>query len=633
MSMKKKVIVFSVLFLILSAARGCFAAERILDYSQLVSVQKNSDIFVKESIKINVEHNSITHGIVRSFPTVREDSDGRRRQIGFEMQNALLDGTPVPFSTDYSSQECNIRIGSADIVIPRGMHTFTLFYTAKGEIGFFDDHDELYWNVTGNEWNFPIDRASCAVQLPEKSLGEDFTAVEWYVGSYGEKGDKSAAELTGDGTVRTTRPLRKGEGLTVAFGWRKGVVTQPQLPRLDDPKTHTAVGIFVFTAIFVWLLYAWRCFGRDPVKTVIPLFHAPEGFSPAALKYAENLAFDDKTLLSANIVNLAVKGALTIEQTGGERKFLLKAPVSYVLHKTDKMPKNLTSDEVVLLGKLFEADDVLDLSKEQHETLYAAEIQVKAACRAVMGKLYGYNSAPFSVAALVYAAGVALLYFRSDEVFPFDMFACGFGGVIMYAVAMQKERRLGRFGIGMFVRRVVLQLIFAFIGTSLLTSLGNNPLPYLIFCASMTVISIFRPLMAARTERGAELYAQAEGLKMYMTAAEKERLEMLNPPEETPQLFEDLLPYALALGVAKTWADRFSKVLEGVQYKPQWCTGGTVWFPMDFTGTFGNRVRSAAAPVAENSVGSDVFGGNWSSGLGGGGFSGGGGGGGGGSGW
>lgn len=631
--MKKALSFIAALCLVLSAAPLCFAAERILDYSQYVAVQKNSDIFVKENIKVNVEHNSITHGIIRNFPVVREDAEGRRRQIGFEMQSVLLDGNPIPFSTDYSSRECTIRIGSADIAIPRGVHTFTLYYTAKGEIGFFDDHDELYWNVTGNGWSFPIDKVSCAVQLPGKSFGEDFTAVEWYVGSCGEKGEKSDVELARDGTVRTTRPLRKGEGLTVAFGWRKGVVTPPPLPRLDDPKTHAAVGIVVLIFVFFWLLYAWKRFGKDPIKTVIPLFHAPEGISPAALKYAENLAFDDKTLLSANIVNLAVKGALTIEQTGGERKFLLKTPVSYILHKTGKNPENLTSDEAVLLEKLFEADEVLDLSKEQYDTLYAAEVNVKAACRTKLGKLYDYNSAPLSVAALIYVAGVALLYFKSDEIFPLDMFACGAGGVVMYLSAMQKERRLGKFGAGIFVRRVVIQLFFAFIGASLLTSLGNNPLPYLIFCAAMAVISIFRPLMAARTEHGAELYAQAEGLRMYMTAAEKDRLEILNPPEDTPQLFEELLPYALALGIAKTWADRFSKVLESAQYRPQWCTGGTVWIPMDFTGTFGNRVRSAAAPAAENSSGGGVFGGDWGSGLGGGGFSGGGGGGGGGSGW
>lgn len=630
--MKKLYAVLSVLFLFLLSPLPVFAAEEILDYSQLVSIQKNSDIRVKESIRINVENVSVTHGIIRKFPVVRTDALGRRRPVGFALDGVLLDGEKVPCSVERAGGECLIRIGSADAVIPHGVHVFTLFYTVKGEIGFFNDHDELYWNVTGNEWDFPIRRASCAVQLPETAFGKGFTAIDWYVGNYGEKGAKNDAQLTAENSVQTVRTLLPGEGLTVAFGWKKGIVAQPPLPKLDDPKTHSVIGILVFLAVLVWLFYAWNRWGRDPVKPVIPLFHAPEGISPAALSYAEKLEFDDRTLLSADIVDLAVKGALTIERTGGERKLIFKTPVSYILHKTDTLPENLTEDERQLYSRLFDNCDTIDLSCEQYETLNTAEISVKMACRQQLGRLCESNTAPFSAAALIYALGVALLYFRSDELFPLDMFACGIGGVIMFLTAMQRGKKPGQLNFWTFFRRILLQIVFAGIGALIVSSLGNNPLPFVVFGASCAAVSVFRPLMQARNERGAELYAAAEGLKMYMTAAEKDRLEMLNSPEETPQLFEKLLPYALAFGVAETWADRFSGVLADAAYKPRWCSGSVVWIPRDFTGTFGNSVRSAAAPVSQGD-GAGSFGGSWGSGLGGGGFSGGGGGGGGGSGW
>ncbi|MDO4953198.1 MAG: DUF2207 domain-containing protein, partial [Synergistaceae bacterium] len=523
--MKKLYAVLSVLFLFLFVPLPVSAAEEILDYKQLVSIQKNSDLRIKESIKINVENVNVTHGIIRKIPVVRTDAQRRRRPVGFALDGVLLDGEKVPCSIERAGSECLIRIGSADAVIPRGIHVFTLFYTVRGEIGFFEDHDELYWNVTGNEWDFPICRASCAVQLPETAFGKGFTAIEWYVGSFGEKGSKSDALLTAENAVQTLRTLHPGEGLTIAFGWKKGIVDQPPLPKLDDPKTHSVIGMLVFLAVFSWLFYAWNRWGRDPVKPVIPLFHAPEGISPAALAYAEKLEFDDRTLLSSDIVDLAVKGALTIERTGGERKLIFKTPVSYTLHKTDTLPENLTEDERQLHSRLFDNCDAVDLSCEQYETLNSAKISVKTACRQQLGRLYENNTAPFSVAALFYVLGVALLYFRSNELFPLDMFACGIGGVIMFLTAMQRGKKPGQLNFGTFFRRILLQIIFVGIGALIVVSLGNNPFPFVVFGASCAAVSVFRPLMQARNERGAELYVAAEGLKMYMTAAEKDRLE------------------------------------------------------------------------------------------------------------
>ena len=622
--------IFAAVLLVLLSASCLFAQEVITDFHQDILIFESSDIQVKETIKISVENINIKHGIIRKFPIRRKDAEGRNVRVDFVLESVLLDGKPVACTSDYSDDFCELRIGRRDTFISRGLHEFTLLYTAKGEIGFFEDHDELYWNVTGNEWTFPILHASCALRLPGKNFGEGFEAIKWYVGTYGQKGDKADARLDADNLVHTTRALSPGEDLTVAYGWQKGLVTQPALARLDDPKAHTCVALTVFVAILAWLLYAWRRFGKDPVKTVIPLFHAPDGFSPAAVQYGENLKFDSKTMLSANLVDMAVKGALNIEQTGGERKLLFKTKVNYILHKKQKVAE-LTKDEEKLYAMLFENAKSVDFSTDISDTLIAAQKSVKALCKQLLGKLYNKNNGPMYVAALIYAIGVALLYIKSNEEFPYDMFVCGLLGFFMFIVAMNGDNKPEDTGIAKLLKKLCIQLFFAFVGLAILHLIGNNPLPYLIFCASMFILSVFRPLIAARNEHGAELLAQVKGLKMYMTTAERERLEMLNAPEDTPQLFEKLLPYALALGVAKTWANRFSDVLTAAAYKPDWCTGGTIWVPMDFTTSFGNNLHKASVPVSQNGGGS--FGGDWMTGLGGGGFSGGGGGGGGGSGW
>jgi uncharacterized membrane protein len=135
--------------------------------------------------------------------------------------------------------------------------------------------------------------------------------------------------------------------------------------------------------------------------------------------------------------------------------------------------------------------------------------------------------------------------------------------------------------------------------------------------------------MVARTKEGSDLLSDIEGLTLYMATAEKDRLEMFNPPDETPELFERLLPYALALDVAKTWGNRFEKVLASAGYRPRWYAGPSPYIFMrgsglhDFSSGLAGSIEQSLTPSASSR----------SSGLGGGGFSGGGGGGGGGKGW
>jgi uncharacterized membrane protein len=125
---------------------------------------------------------------------------------------------------------------------------------------------------------------------------------------------------------------------------------------------------------------------------------------------------------------------------------------------------------------------------------------------------------------------------------------------------------------------------------------------------------------------------QVEGFKMYLSVAEQDRLNMLNPPEKTPQLFEKYLPYALALNVENEWSEQFAEVLakaqvDGQPYSPSWYQGSS-WNRLGTSGFSDSLGGAFAAAIASSAVAPGS-----SSGSGGGGSSGGGGGGGGGSGW
>jgi uncharacterized membrane protein YgcG len=135
-------------------------------------------------------------------------------------------------------------------------------------------------------------------------------------------------------------------------------------------------------------------------------------------------------------------------------------------------------------------------------------------------------------------------------------------------------------------------------------------------------------------DNGAPIIAEAAGLKMYMKTAEEHRLRMLTPPERTPELFEKLLPYAIALDVSNEWCKKFNHILSRFNYRPDWYQGAEAFSSAGFSRSFTKSFNTSVSRVANTSNSSSRSSGSsgsrsWSSGSSGGGSSGGGGGGGG----
>ena len=630
-------ILFAAALLLLAAAPCVYAEEAITNYHQDIVISRDSTIIVTEEITADVEHININRGIIRKFPLTRKDKNGNEVSVGFKLLKVMLDGMDAKYQADENGGYNVIKIGDKDTILPRGSHTFTIVFAVTGEVGFFDDHDELYWNVTGNEWDFPIQKASCSVSLPGKGSGEGFTDVTWFTGAYGERGSKKGAKLTERKDVITTATLPANSGLTVVYAWPKGLVTPPPLPKRDNDKVHTIIGAIVFLLTGGWFAFAWEKWGKDPVVTVIPVFGPPDNISPAAMQYLREDDTDSKAL-SADIIDLAVKGAITIEETQGAKVLFFKGAKKYILHKKNNAPASLTKDELSVFDALFaDSVDTVELSKDNSSSFITASDRMDAKCRSIIGTIFSRNTDKCLVGALLYAAGTAALYPWSGEL-PVNMFAAAILGVLLILIAMRRRKEPRKIVTAtlMSILCLVIPVILIAVFAAVVFEEGNSPLPVIFFGASTLIINIMRPLMIARSDKSAELLAQTDGLKMYMETAEKDRLEMLDAPDETPQLFERLLPYALVLGVAKTWADRFSSVLDVEKYQPDWYSGSAgdmlwnaYWFNA-FTSDFGSQIATSSVI---QSVGDGFGGGDWSSGFGGGGFSGGGGGGGGGSGW
>ncbi len=139
--------------------------ERILDFHSDISLQPDTSLLVTETIVVIANGKQIRHGIYRDFPTRYQDFLGNKYVVGFHVLGATRDSVKEPFRVQNNSNGERIYLGDSNATVPLGRRTYTLTYTTNRQLGFFPDHDELFWNVTGLGWGFLIDHASASVHL------------------------------------------------------------------------------------------------------------------------------------------------------------------------------------------------------------------------------------------------------------------------------------------------------------------------------------------------------------------------------------------------------------------------------------------------------------------------------------
>ena len=334
------------------------ADERILAYHSNIEVNPDRSMIVTETIRVRAEGNKIKRGIYRDFPTRYTDHYGNDYRVGFQVLSVQRDGKAESYHQEDLANGIRTYIGRSNYFLPQGEYTYTIMYRTTKQLGFFADFDELYWNVTGNGWDFPIDKASAEVRLPQYVAPAELRLAA-YTGYQGRKGQDYQKFITEQGLVNfeSTRSLSPREGLTIAVGWPKGIIQAPTAAELraeyfQDNKTGL-ISVGIVLVMFVYYLFVWHRVGRDPASgTIIPLYTPPKGYSPASMRYINNMGYDDKTFSTA-IINLAVKGLLRIEQLA-EGYQLTR---TYPNYKAERAP-----GEKALLGRLFRNHDSIELN-------------------------------------------------------------------------------------------------------------------------------------------------------------------------------------------------------------------------------------------------------------------------------
>jgi len=616
-----------------------YSREAIRDYQARVVVEKDGGVLVTEDIEVVALGQEIRRGIFRDVPLGRS-SMGLGSGADFELVQTLRDGQPETSRVERSGGDVRIYLGRSDVFLKPGIYRYRIVYRMSDQAGRFGDFDEIYWNVTGNEWAFPIEHAEATVVLPPGAPVQQVAAYTGYAGSRAQ--DAIITETDAGVVFRTARALAPGEGLTVAVGWPEGYL-DPLTPAqrfrrfMDRWGSLALAGVTIGVVLLYYLIVWWRV-GRDPKPgTIIPVYHPT--LPPAAMRFIENMG-SDTTCFTAAVLNLAVKGHVKIEEDSDGKQTLTAVD-------DDAAARPMSAGEEAAFDALFVHGDTVKVQRKSKSVLRGAVAALSSHLNKTFNAIYfRRNGGWFALGMFLTLIGwlaVALLSARTPDGLIISIFVAvftamfgGVSGAIWDSVRLSlKSGKPGQvagavigtvfMGSGFFVMMGVMTVVVG--------GMGIVPLAMLV---SLVVLNIvFFRLLKQPTAIGRAALDEIEGTRLYLTVAEEDRLKFHNPPDRTPEHFHELLPYAIALDVETGWTGLFKAQIEAAQRQgdtnpylsPSWYRGssGGGFSDVASLNSLGSGLGSALSSATASS--------SSSSGSGGGGSSGGGGGGGGGGGW
>lgn len=611
------------------------ATEVITSFASAVTLRTDGSVEVTETIDIHAEGYEIRRGIYRDIPLVQVNRDRSRLRSSLDVVQVLRDGRPERYAIEnLGAGFKRIRIGDPDVFLSYGAHRYTIRYTMTRMARNFPEHDELFWNATGNYWNFPILEAVVSMTLPE---GAVIDRLVGYTGGSGSTEQAVQITRTSDNTAifRVTRALASGEGVSVAASFQKGILAEPEaLDRLawwlSDHRELVLPGIAV-TLVLLYYIVAWSSAGRDPRKgTIIPLFHAPKGFSPALTHYVHRMGWQKNgwTAFTAAIFDLGVKGLVKIANPG---KTLT------VTATGNAVPADLPAGEK-LVQRYFSSRGSVTVDTTSGPKLNETRAAFLKMLESENRQVYFNNNVGYVVVGVVFSGLLLLGLVLFDMIDPLTLAFVAMGSVFLGVLAGILQ---GFWSSPGFVKVVLVIWVVIFSSNfagAAVSLLGNFVLDLpLIGAASIILVNvIFAVLMRAPTVQGRKVMDQIDGFKMYLETAEKNRLNMTDEPPMTVERFERILPYAIVLGVEKPWSEHFEgelarNAVQGASgtYQPSFYSGRN-WSTS--SGGFSNTVASVAGGMSAAMIAAQPSSSS-GSGFSGGGGSGGGGGGGGGGGW
>ncbi len=536
------------------------------------------ELKVKETIAVNFSDQN--HGIVRALPNTY-----KKHSLGLEIDATQRDNNDEPWSSYQSNGNTVLKIGDPNHTIT-GAHTYVIQYAVHNVISFYKDHDELYWDINGDQWRQTAEHVSVVVRLPGGV--EQQRDPICYTGSFGSTEHACLAGYNNFTNVlfaESTRPLQAGETLSLVAGFKKDYFYPPTW---SERATQTIATILKFLVPFALLAgtagWQWYRYGRDPKgrSTIVPEYEPPDGLTPIEVGTVADFRTDNRDI-TATVIDLAIRRFVTIIESN-KPHFLRKDTKLYSLRLENTDVSTLNEFEKTLLQGIFakqEKGEEVDLDMLKYKLSSTASTLQRSVKASLVAQGY-FHKTPLS----------AVLRFT-----------------------------------GLLFLELIVVIVWAVLFSGAAATLG--------VVAGVAAAVIFIILLPSRTEKGVAAKDSILGLKMYLEVAEAERIKKLQSPDapyapksagpkQTVKLFEKLLPYAMVLGVEEQWAKQFEALY---RTPPDWYQGNWTTFNVLY---LTSALNSGLAPSINQTFSSPSS--SSSSGFSGGG-AGGGGGGGGGGGW
>lgn len=489
-------------------AQEVLYSEQIIFFHSDIVLEQNTDIHIKE--EIHYYFPTYRHGIIREIPTDYKVAGGFKRpttlsinEIYYYQKNSQ-NTRGSDYERSYSDGYTVLQIGDPEVTI-QGEYVFVISYTLKNAVNYFDDHDELYLNITGNGWNIPINQSSATITVPGK-----ITERVCYTGASGSEESNCLFEEISptETTVSVGSVLNAYEGYTVVLKMPKGTLedtTQRQMLAM----LLANIGILLPIPVFIILLNILNKKGKNKKITIIPHYEPKKGLFPLLSGYIYSKILNNKHI-TAEILDLAINGYIKIKQEG-KKEYLL------VRENENGNPNNDITKS--LLDGLFKKQDSINTKKIPSD-FYITVRNLNTKLNSLMYSDDYFDTSRKNLQTILLVTGIVGLFASFMTIAP-----------LLYIAASGWT--------------------FGFFG-------------------SFGLVLLFSFLVDLRSVKGNEIYYELEGLKMYISTAEKNRIDFHNDPKKYAGVFEKLLPYAIIFGLEKKWAKQFEDI-----YKepPSWYEG------------------------------------------------------------
>lgn len=626
--------------LLLLSMNSVFGAEEILSFHSDIQINIDGSLHVLETIQVRAENNQIKRGIFRDFPTVYKDSLGSVIRVGFEIISVSKDGQSEAYHQASMSNGLRIYIGQKEVTLQPAIYTYQIEYRTTRQLGFFDEFDELYWNVTGNGWSFPIQQASASVHLPAAVPAHQIE-MTGYTGDQGSKDQFLTHHIveSDEFYYETTQPLERYQGLTIVLNWPKGIVTEPseqqKLNYFMQDNLHNVYAAAGLGLTLIYYLLVWFKVGKDPQQgVIIPHYQAPPGFSPASTRFIKKMGYDSKCFTAA-LVNLAIKGAISIDQDSAGR---------FILTRLSPDNIDLAAGEAVIMNELFKLTNHITLKQSEYKRIMPAREKHTSSLMGDYEKLYFRTNGKFFVPGMLLSLVAIILSFINlqDEEMIFSTLFVGMFTLIPFIILGISFQRYLKQRKKLSLLTIAIQLAFFGFFFSIAGDLVRQFMLQLNLVAWPVLISayllvatniLFQQWLKAPTLAGRKLLDQIEGFQLYLKVAEEDEIQLSGRPAFTTDIYEQFLPYAIALDVESAWSKKLDSAIVAGSIQPDYrphgfayggyTAGGFSSFSESFSDSMTSAISSSATAPGSSSGSSGSSGGS----------SGGGGGGGGGGGW